>query len=68
MQIKASIEGCFHDWEVKWSHTYRDQNTVADWITEFGISVSIGFHVLSMPPEGCLHLLQQDLKSADFPM
>lgn len=49
------------DWEVEVKHVFHESNRVADFLTRFGHSCTLGLHVLDGPPLGCGSLVVDDL-------
>ena len=39
---------------VSHSHVYRESNIVVDLLASYALSSSLGLHVFSSPPEGCV--------------
>ncbi|XP_017436117.1 DExH-box ATP-dependent RNA helicase DExH6 isoform X4 [Vigna angularis] len=55
--ILELIEG---NWKVRISHSYREGNQVADWLSKYGHSKEIGLRVYDAPPKGVKKLLIRD--------
>lgn len=45
------------DWSVIITHTYRETNTVADWLASYAFSYPIGVHRICRPTPKCIPLL-----------
>ena len=60
--VKAIKEVMAREWMVQWSHAYRGQNKLADWLANFGLGVHVGFPIVHNPLEDYLHLLKTDLE------
>lgn len=55
--VKA-IRGMLNaDWSVQITHTYRETNTVADWLASYAFSYPIGVHRICRPTPKCIPLL-----------
>ena len=68
-QLVAEIEEMMAlDWTVQWTHAYREQNRVADWLAKLGQKMPTGFHVLHAPPEGCTPPLNLDSRDSNILM
>ena len=67
MQIKTMLG---RDWEVKTFHVYREDNCVADWLANFGLTRDLldrGSDVITDPPAGVYTLLYYDLIGSTIP-
>lgn len=53
-------------WRVLVWHTYREANSVADFLASFAYSLPIGVHIVDHPPVGCTQLLWQDYARTVF--
>ncbi|CAN0926403.1 hypothetical protein LINGRAHAP2_LOCUS35322, partial [Linum grandiflorum] len=51
MQFK---ELCCHQWEVYFSHIYREANYAADYLDNLAHSFTYGLHILNLPDRACL--------------
>ncbi|CAL1362249.1 unnamed protein product [Linum trigynum] len=54
------------DWLVSISHTYREGNRVADWLSKHSLVYPYGMHELANPPQGLGSILQEDNMGITF--
>ncbi|CAL1372532.1 unnamed protein product [Linum trigynum] len=54
------------DWLVSLSHTYREGNRVADWLSKHSLVYPYGLHELTSPPSGVVPLLRDDMLGVTF--
>ncbi|CAL1368627.1 unnamed protein product [Linum trigynum] len=54
------------DWLVNLSHTYREGNRVADWLSKHSLVYPYGMHELVDPPLGVVPLIMDDLMGVTF--
>ncbi|KAJ1433963.1 Ribonuclease H domain [Sesbania bispinosa] len=48
------------DWRIKFSHTFREGNRIADWLANSAHSRPLGLLLIIEPPRECLDLIWQD--------
>ncbi|CAL1412749.1 unnamed protein product [Linum trigynum] len=49
------------DWLVRLTHTYREGNRVADWLSKHSLVYPYGMHELTSPPPGINSLIRDDM-------
>ncbi|CAL1395497.1 unnamed protein product [Linum trigynum] len=54
------------DWVVRLSHTYREGNRVADWLSKHSLVYPYGMYELSNPPNELTRLLNDDVRGITF--
>ncbi|CAL1357331.1 unnamed protein product [Linum trigynum] len=54
------------DWLVSLSHTYREGNRTADWLSKHSLVYPYGKYELADPPSGLIHVLQDDARGVTF--
>jgi len=60
--VDMITENCNFSGTVKITHTWREGNRSADWLTNFSISMdSLDFHILETPPTELQSLLFDDI-------
>lgn len=55
------------DWVLKFQHTFREDNRVADRLANWGITQLHGLHILPQPTQEVLELLWEDCQGISFP-
>lgn len=55
------------NWKVVLKHTFREGNMVAGWIRNWAMRLSLGTHILDLPPIGLDSLHQVDSRGVSFP-
>ncbi|CAL1384516.1 unnamed protein product [Linum trigynum] len=54
------------DWLVSLSHTYREGNRVADWLSKHSLVYPYGLHELANPPPSVIPLIREDEMGTTF--
>ncbi|CAL1377168.1 unnamed protein product [Linum trigynum] len=54
------------DWLVNLSHTYREGNRFADWLSKHSLVYPYGMHELADPPPGVVPLIRDDMMGVTF--
>ncbi|CAN0854298.1 Putative ribonuclease H protein At1g65750, partial [Linum grandiflorum] len=60
-------ELCSRQWEVHIFHIYRETNNVADYLANFGHSLTYGMHLFDSPDRSLSHWLKYNLIGVSFP-
>lgn len=55
-------------WNVKFSHTHREGNTVANWFIDVAYKVTDLLRFYQMPHVGCMNLLWADFVGDSYPV
>ncbi|CAL1407561.1 unnamed protein product [Linum trigynum] len=55
------------DWLVRLTHTYREGNRVADWLSKHSLVYPYGMHELGHPPPGVVSILREDVMGVTRP-
>ena len=65
--VKGIQELLSRSWQISVKHIYREANFAADFLANFALSLPLGLHVFSNPPDGVNVWLRNDGVGIAFP-